>query len=69
MEGHQWKLVDLIKGNAFQRDGGEIVRQGLFVDLTGWDFHLLWCSARNALPNSEQTQPKDHSGVLTNGGK
>jgi hypothetical protein len=69
LEGFQWKLVDLIKGNAFQRDGGEIVRQGLFVDLPGWDFHLLWCSARNALPNSEQTQPKGQSRVLTNGGK
>ncbi len=44
LPGHQWKLVDLLKGTIYHRDGDGLTRDGLFVDLPEWDFHLLWCT-------------------------
>jgi glycosidase len=44
--GVSWRLVDLIKGDAFIRSTAELLTNGLFVDLPGWDFHLLWFSRK-----------------------
>jgi hypothetical protein len=52
LEGSQWKLIDLMKGTSYPRDGTELVHHGLFVDLPAWDFHLLWCSTKQAIPYS-----------------
>ncbi len=36
-----WQLTDLLNGARYERDGGEMQAQGLFVDLKPWDFHYL----------------------------
>lgn len=46
LEGVSWRLVDLIKGDAFLRTTAELTTDGLFVDLPAWDFHLLWFSKK-----------------------
>lgn len=48
LPGHQWKLVDLLKGTIYHRDGDTLTREGLFIDLPEWDFHLLWCARKDA---------------------
>lgn len=42
LEGASWRLVDLIKGEAYNRSTTDLTTNGLFVDLPGWGFHLLW---------------------------
>jgi glycosidase len=42
LDGTNWRLVDLIKGETFIRPTSELISNGLFVDLRGWGFHLLW---------------------------
>jgi hypothetical protein len=42
--GRVWKLVDLLDGTTFIRDGNELTDSGLFVDLQPWRFHLLTMS-------------------------
>jgi glycosidase len=42
LAGNTWRLVDLFKGDVYNRNGDEIVGPGLFVDLSPWDFHFLW---------------------------
>lgn len=37
----QWKLTDLLHSVSYDRNGGELQAQGLFVDLKPWDFHYL----------------------------
>jgi glycosidase len=41
-----WRLTDLLTGAAFDRDGDELAGPGLFVDLQGWQAHLLAVAAR-----------------------
>ena len=36
-----WRLVDLMSGDVFQRDGDEMNKSGLYVDLPGWRFYFL----------------------------
>lgn len=36
-----WRLTDVLGGNRFDRDGGELAHPGLFVDLGPWQWHLL----------------------------
>ncbi|GAA4942630.1 alpha-amylase [Actinoplanes utahensis] len=36
-----WELTDLLDGRVFDRDGDELSREGLFVDLPPWAAHVL----------------------------
>ena len=36
-----WQLIDLMSGDVFQRDGDEIHKSGLYVDLHAWKFYFL----------------------------
>ena len=36
-----WRLTDLMSGDVFERDGGEMTDPGLFVDLPPWGYHFL----------------------------
>ncbi len=47
LSGHEWKLVDILKGTIYHRAGDALSRDGLFVDLPEWDFHLLWCTQKD----------------------
>ena len=39
--GRSWRFTDILSQSAFERDGAELARPGLFVDLGPWQFHLL----------------------------
>jgi hypothetical protein len=39
--GRTWQLHDLLDGADYERAGGEMASEGLFVDLKGWGCHLL----------------------------
>jgi len=41
LPGRQWCLSDLLSGATFERDGGDMQSNGLFVDLPGWEYHFL----------------------------
>jgi hypothetical protein len=39
--GRSRRLVDLLSGDVFERDGDEMTDPGLFVDLKPWGYHFL----------------------------
>jgi Alpha amylase, catalytic domain len=41
LPGRNWHLTDLLAGEVFERDGGELAAPGLYVSLGPWEFHLL----------------------------
>ena len=45
LAGRGWHLEDLLDGQAFDREGDELAGPGLFVDLPGWQVHLLAVTA------------------------
>jgi glycosidase len=43
--GHTWRLTEELSGDAFDREGGQMLNPGLYVDLAPWHFHFLRFSA------------------------
>ncbi|HEY7050088.1 MAG TPA: alpha-amylase family glycosyl hydrolase [Jatrophihabitantaceae bacterium] len=41
LPGRTWKLTDVLRGDRFDREGGELAGPGLFVDLPPWQCHVL----------------------------
>jgi len=41
LAGRTWYLTDVLSGDIFERDGGELESAGLYVDLPAWRFHIL----------------------------
>lgn len=41
LAGASWRLVDLISGSVFERQGDDLVLSGLYVDLWPWGYHVL----------------------------
>jgi glycosidase len=41
-----WNLSDSLSGQHYERDGDEMLRSGLYVDLPPWGFHFLNCVHR-----------------------
>jgi hypothetical protein len=41
LAGRPLRLVDLLSGDVFERDGDEMTDPGLFVDLKPWGYHFL----------------------------
>jgi hypothetical protein len=41
LAGRGWRFTDLLDGGTFDREGDELAGPGLFVDLPGWQSHLL----------------------------
>jgi len=41
LPGRNWRLIEILQGGVFDRDGTELARPGLFVDLQPWQCHLL----------------------------
>ncbi|MGC8491290.1 MAG: alpha-amylase [Syntrophobacteraceae bacterium] len=39
----RWRLVEVLTGEEYLRDGAEMLNPGLFVDLEAWDYHFLRC--------------------------
>ena len=36
-----WQLLDVMSGDVFQRDGDEMNKSGLYVDLPAWRFSFV----------------------------
>jgi len=45
LSGRGWKLVDLLEGVTFEREGDALDESGLFVDLPPWRCHVLAVAA------------------------
>jgi len=41
LAGRDWRLIDLLDGRVFDRDGDGMIADGLYVDLPPWGHHLL----------------------------
>ena len=41
LPGRNWPLTNLLAGEVFERDGGELAAPGLYVSLGPWEFHVL----------------------------
>src|SRR5438270_6135638 len=41
LAGRTWYLMDVLSGEFFERDGGELESAGLYMDLSAWRFHFL----------------------------
>ena len=41
LRGRPWRLTELLADTTYERDGDELVDQGLFVALEGWRWHLV----------------------------
>jgi len=41
LAGRVWRLTDRFSGAVYERDGDEMQRTGLFVDLHAWSFHFM----------------------------
>lgn len=39
--GRSWRLVDMLSGDEYHRDGSEMQTTGMFVDLPAWGAHLF----------------------------
>jgi hypothetical protein len=41
ISGRSWQMTDLFTGELYERNGDEMCRQGLYIDLPPWGFHVL----------------------------
>jgi hypothetical protein len=41
VEGKTWRLVDVLSGQSYERNGDEMRNAGLYVDLKPWDCHFF----------------------------
>ncbi len=48
LAGLNWHLKDLLSGENFERNGSEMLRPGLYVDLEGWKVHFFKVVPGNA---------------------
>jgi hypothetical protein len=44
--GKTWVLTDLMSGVSYERDGGEMLSPGLYVELEGWGYNLFQCRVK-----------------------
>jgi hypothetical protein len=41
LAGRRWRMVDMLSGDSYERDGTEMQTSGLYVDLPSWGAHIL----------------------------
>jgi hypothetical protein len=45
LAGRAWQLKDVLGGESFEREGGELQSAGLYVDLAAWRSYFLHIQA------------------------
>ncbi len=50
LRGKQWRLIDTLSGDSYDRSGDEMRDAGLYVDLAPWQCHLFEALAPSAMP-------------------
>jgi hypothetical protein len=48
LAGQRWQLTDLLPGTVYERDGDELVGEGLYIDLPAAGYHVLGLSKGGA---------------------
>jgi hypothetical protein len=56
--GVSWKLIDVLNGEEYDRDGNQIQDQGLYVDLENWSCHFLKFFKQTAASSSKMSAVK-----------
>jgi hypothetical protein len=42
LDGQTWRLADLLSSTVtYERDGGDLTRRGLYLDLPAWGHHVF----------------------------
>jgi hypothetical protein len=41
LAGHQFRLVDVMGSEVYDRDGSELAEPGLFIDLGPWRYNVF----------------------------
>lgn len=41
LDGHSWRLVDQLGTAVYDRDGGDLLRRGLYLDMGAWAYHAF----------------------------
>ena len=41
LQGSRWRLSDVMSDAVYDRDGGELVDRGLYLDMPAWGYHLF----------------------------
>ena len=41
LEGHTWRLLDVLHDATYERDGGDMAEHGLYIDLHPWESHIF----------------------------
>jgi hypothetical protein len=41
LDGRSWAFTDVLSASRYDRDGGDLARDGLYVDRPGWGVHLF----------------------------
>ncbi len=44
--GKTWVLTDLMSGAVYERDAGEMLSPGLYVELGAWEYNLFQCRVK-----------------------
>ncbi len=50
LAGRSWVADDVLSGERYERDGTELAREGLYVELPPWGLHVLQWTAAAAAP-------------------
>jgi hypothetical protein len=65
-----WRLIDGFSRATYDRDGGEMVSPGLYVDLAPWNYHFLKCLRidKTSIQNSAKERGNEFQPELIHSG-
>jgi hypothetical protein len=63
LRGKQWRLIDTLSGDSYDRSGDEMRDTGLYVDLAPWQCHLFEALAPSARPSTTAGRSRPRSSV------
>jgi hypothetical protein len=46
-----WFFTDKLSGGKYEREGDELARSGIYVDLPGWGYHFFHCVRKESMPS------------------
>jgi hypothetical protein len=46
--GGAWRLIDVLSGATYERDGDGMLSPGLYVELAPWNYHFFQCLRTNS---------------------
>ena len=49
MQAAEMRLIDVLSGANYERDGAELLSPGIYVELGPWNYHLFQCAPEQAM--------------------